>query len=143
LVIILEVGMIRQIVIRQVDRPGAPGEEEEIQWFFHSFGIGEGRDTDRVATQVIITLLEHQPEENGLPVEQIAADLHITPSRVNHHIRNLVDAGILYRHRKLIYLRGSTLRAMVQELRKDALRMFDDLEDVADGIDREYGVRRK
>ena len=72
----------------------------------------------------------------------IAADLDITPSRVNHHIRNLVDAGILYRHRKLIYLRGSTLRAMVQELRKDALRMFDDLESVADGIDREYGPAR-
>jgi hypothetical protein len=32
---------------------------------------------------------------------------------------------------------------MVQELRKDALRMFDDLESVADGIDREYGTRRE
>ncbi|ABS55607.1 conserved hypothetical protein [Methanoregula boonei 6A8] len=135
--------MIRQIVIRQVDRPLAPGEDEEIHWFFHSFGIGEGRDTDRVATQVIVTLLDHRPTGEGVPVEQIAADLNITPSRVNHHIRNLIDAGILYRHRKLIYLRGSTLRSMVQELRKDALRMFDDLESVADGIDREYGTRRE
>ena len=135
--------MIRQIVIRQVDRPMAPGEDEEIHWFFHSFGIGEGRDTDRVATQVIVALLEHQPAGEGVPVERIASDLDITPSRVNHHIRNLIDAGILYRHRKLIYIRGSTLRAMVQELRKDALRMFDDLEDVADGIDREYGKGRE
>ena len=135
--------MIRQIVIRQVDRPGGPDDEEEIHWFFHSFGIGEGRDTDRVATQVVIALLEHQPRNEGLPVERIASDLGITPSRVNHHIRNLIDAGILYRHRKLIYLRGSTLRAMVQELRKDALRMFDDLEDVAEDIDNEYGRLRE
>ncbi|MFA5332473.1 MAG: winged helix-turn-helix transcriptional regulator [Methanoregula sp.] len=132
--------MIRQIVIRQVDRPGSPEDEEEIHWFFHSFGIGEGRDTDRVATQVVITLLEHQPRNEGLPVERIASDLGITQSRVNHHIRNLIDAGILYRHRKLIYLRGSTLRSMVQELRKDALRMFDDLEEVAEDIDKEYGL---
>jgi predicted transcriptional regulator len=73
-------------------------------------------------------------------VERISRDLDISSSRINHHIRNLVDAGIVYRHKRLIYLRGNSLQSMVQELRKDALRVLDDIEAAAAEIDRSFGV---
>ncbi len=130
----------KQMIFRQVERPGDRGGREDLQWFFSSLGIGEGRDVDQIAKRILITLLEHQPHERGIPVERIARDLDISRSRVNHHIRNLVDAGIVYRRKRLIHIRGNSLHSMVREIRKDVLRVLDDLEEAAAEIDRSFGV---
>lgn len=135
--------MTRQIIIKQIERPYNPGTNAEICWFCDSFGIDNGRDIDHIATKVIISLLEKLPEEKGMPVEQIAADLDISSPRVNHHIRNLIDTGLLYRNKQKIYLRGSSLRTMVQEIRKDVLRVLDDLEDAAADLDDSFGIRSR
>jgi len=131
---------MRQIVVKQIERPMLRGEDEDLQWFCTSLGIGEGRDVERVATRVLFSLLDHQPYEKGLPVDTIAQDLAVSSSRINHHIRNLVDAGAVYRHKRLIYLRGNSLRSMVQEIRKDVLRVLDDLELAAAEIDQSFGI---
>jgi len=134
---------MRQIVVRQIERPIIRDEGEDLQWFCNSLGIGEGRDLERIAPRVLFTLLEHQPHEKGLPVDTIAQDLAVSSSRINHHIRNLVDAGAVYRHKRLIYLRGNSLRSMVQEIRKDVLRMLDDLEIAAAEIDQAFGIGKR
>lgn len=134
---------MRQIVVRQIERPIIRDEGEDLQWFCNSLGIGEGRDLERIAPRVLFTLLEHQPYEKGLPVDTIAQDLAVSSSRINHHIRNLVDAGAVYRHKRLIYLRGNSLRSMVQEIRKDVLRMLDDLEIAAAEIDQAFGIGKR
>ncbi|OPX66930.1 MAG: Helix-turn-helix domain protein [Methanoregulaceae archaeon PtaB.Bin056] len=131
---------MRQIVVRQIERPMLGNEDDDLQWFCNSLGIGEGRDVERIATRVLFTLLDHQPHEKGLPVDTIAKDLAVSSSRINHHIRNLVDAGAVYRHKRLIYLRGNSLRSMVQEIRKDVLRLLDDLELAATEIDQAFGI---
>lgn len=132
--------MARQIVFRQIERPRGKDGHDDLEWFFSSLGIGEGRDVDQVAQRILVTLLAYQISGNGVPVERISRDLDISSSRINHHIRNLVDAGIVYRHKRLIYLRGNSLQSMVQELRKDALRVLDDIEAAAAEIDRSFGV---
>ncbi|WOX55992.1 MULTISPECIES: ArsR family transcriptional regulator [unclassified Methanoculleus] len=132
----------RQIVFRQIERPrGKIGPEpENLEWFFSSLGIGEGRDVDQVAQRILIALLVYQISGSGVPVERISQDLEVSSARINHHIRNLVEAGVVYRHKRLIYLRGNSLQSMVQELRKDALRVLDDLEIAAVEIDRSLGI---
>lgn len=132
--------MARQIVFRQIERPRSKDWHDDLEWFFSSLGIGEGRDVDQVAQWILVTLLAYQISGNGVPVERISRDLDISSSRINHHIRNLVDAGVVYRHKRLIYLRGNSLQSMVQELRKDALRVLDDIEAAAAEIDRSFGV---
>lgn len=134
---------MRQIVVRQVERPMCGGEDEDLWWLCSSLGIGEGRDVERVASRVLFTLLEHQSKERGLPVDTIAQDLDVTNSRINHHIRNLIDAGVVYRQKRLIYLRGNSLQSMVREIRKDILRILDDVELTAAEIDKAFGIIRK
>ena len=131
---------MRQILVKQIERPLLRAEDEDLQWFCNSLGIGEGRDVERVAARVLFSLLDHQPHEKGLPVDIIAQDLAVSSSRINHHIRNLVDVGAVYRHKRLIYLRGNSLRSMVQGIRKDVLRMLDDLELAAAEIDKAFGI---
>ncbi|MGI5937406.1 winged helix-turn-helix transcriptional regulator [Methanoculleus sp. DTU007] len=132
--------MARQIIFRQIERPRGGQGYDDLEWFFKSLGIGEGRDIEQIAQRIVITLLEHQLPGTGVSVERISQDLEISSSRVNHHIRNLIDAGVVYRHKRQIYLRGNSLQSMVRELRKDALRVLDDLEAAAVEIDRKFGI---
>jgi len=130
----------KQITFRQIERPRGRGAEENLEWLFNSLGIGEGRDVDQVARRILAALLYYQSVGEGASVEKISRDLNISSSRVNHHIRNLVNAGVVYRHKKRIYLRGHSLQSLVQELRKDALRVIEDIEAAAAEIDRSFGL---
>jgi predicted transcriptional regulator len=62
---------------------------------------------------------------------------------VNHHLRNLINTGLIYREKRMLYLRGGSLKAAVQEMRKDSERMFDELEAIAGEIDQEMGIRNR
>jgi predicted transcriptional regulator len=136
------VAMIDQrISLRAVERPPAGGTEEKISWFCESLGLTHGRDLDTTAERVVLQILEEVAEEPGVSSARVAERLAITPARVNHHVRNLVATGLLYRRKKLIYLRGGSLAAAVTEMRKDADRIFDGLGAVAETLDREIGRR--
>ncbi|MDI9632818.1 MAG: winged helix-turn-helix domain-containing protein [Methanolinea sp.] len=130
----------REIILRQEDRPVEGGVEGEVIWFCRCLGIAQGRDIERVASRIIIALLSAGSQGEGITVEEIAHELAVSPARVNHHIRRLSSAGIVYRERKRIFIRGRSLVALVREIRKDALRILDDLEVAAGEIDREYGI---
>jgi len=136
-------GMQRQIILRQIERPPRIQREEDLYWFCDSLGVDNGRDLNHIATKVILSLLENLPDNRGIPVEQIASDIVVSGPRVNHHIRNLIDTGLVYRHKQKIYIRGSSLRSMVQEIRKDTLRILDDLELAAAEIDEAYGITNR
>jgi predicted transcriptional regulator len=135
--------MMRQIILRQIERPVRIPRDEDLYWFCDSLGADNGRDIDHVAARVILSLMENLPDTRGLAVEQIASNLDVSGPRVNHHIRNLVETGLVYRHKQKIFIRGSSLRSMVREIRKDTLRILDDLEAAAAEIDESYGVSNR
>ncbi|OPX63209.1 MULTISPECIES: winged helix-turn-helix domain-containing protein [unclassified Methanoregula] len=132
--------MMRQLTLRQIERPVRIPKDGDLYWFCDSLGVDNGRDIDHIATRIILSLLENLPDTRGLAVEQIASDLDISSPRVNHHIRNLVETGLVYRHKQKIFIRGNSLRSMVQEIRKDTMRILDDLEEAATEIDESYGI---
>jgi len=46
----------------------------------------------------------------------------------------------VYRQKRLIYIRGNSLQSMVREVRKDFIRVLDDLELAAADIDKAFGI---
>jgi DNA-binding MarR family transcriptional regulator len=88
-------------------------------------------------------VLENSSKETPLTSLEISDKLGVAPPRVNHHLRNLINAGILVRRRNRIYLRRKPLHSLINELRKDIDRVLTDVEDVAKSIDRELGLDRK
>ena len=127
-----------RICLTQTDPPSRTKEAEIIPWFWESLGIVAGRDTGQMASAILGALLSCPDREKGIPVEQIAAILHVPTSRINHHIRNLVSRGILYRHRRLIRFRGGSLKAAVHGIRVDTDQFFDLLEAIAGDIEGIY-----
>lgn len=135
--------MVKEIIIRNIEKPHIKSLEEDLLWFCDSFGFSSGRDTKNTATRIIFSLLEKLSNDEVTSSEALAEDLNIKISRVNHHLRNLNDSGLLYRKKRLIYLRGGSLKAAVKEMRKDSKRIFDELENIAEEIDSTIGIKNR
>lgn len=127
-----------RICLNQTDPPSRTKVAEIVPWFWESLGIVAGRDTGQMVPAILGALLSCPDREKGISVEQIAAILEVPPPRINHHIRNLVSRGILYRHRRLIRFRGGSLKAAVHGIRVDADHFFDHLEAIASDIEGIY-----
>lgn len=135
--------MVQEIVLRNIEKPRIKSLEEDLLWFCDSFGFSSGRDIENTATRIIFSLLDKLSNEEETSSETLAGDLDIKVSRVNHHLRNLNDSGLLYRKKRLIYLRGGSLKAAVREMRKDSERILDELENAAEEIDSIIGIKNR
>jgi len=135
--------MVREIILRNIEKPLIRSLDEDLLWFCDSFGFSSGRDVEKTAMKIIFSLVDKLSNNEVTSSEDLAGDLNITISRVNHHIRNLNDSGLLYRKKRLLYLRGGSLKAAVREMRKDSERIFDELEDIAQEIDYIKGIKNR
>lgn len=135
--------MVQQIILRYLEKPHEQSLEDDLLWLCDSFGFSSGRDTENTATKIVFSLLDKLSNDEIISSEALADDLEIKISRVNHHLRNLNDSGLLYRKKRLIYLRGGSLKAAVKEIRKDSERIFDELESIAEEIDLRIGIKNR
>lgn len=136
--------MPQQIILINLDKPREKRLEEDIRWFCNSFGLSSGRDTENVATQIVLDLLQQLAEnQEKISSDIIAKSIEVNQSRVNHHIRNLINSGLIYREKRGLYIRGGSLKAAVQEMRKDSDRIFQELEEIAEEIDEQMGLKNR
>jgi predicted transcriptional regulator len=135
--------MVQEIILRNIEKPHIRDLEEDLIWFCDSFGFSSGRDIENTATKIIFSLLDKLSNDEEVSSEVLAGYLDLKVSRVNHHLRNLNDSGLLYRKKRLIYLRGGSLKAAVREMRKDSERIFNELENAAEEIDSIIGIKNR
>ncbi|MFP4654766.1 MAG: winged helix-turn-helix transcriptional regulator [Methanohalobium sp.] len=135
--------MSQRIILNKLDKPKNKNLESDALWICESLGFSSGRDIENTSTKVIISLLKNLSHEGKTSSEAIAEDLDIKISRVNYHIRSLVNSGLVYRERRSLYLRGGSFKTAIQEMRKDADRIFEDLEKVAEEIDGKMGIKNR
>lgn len=135
--------MVQQIILKRLEKPHIQNLEGDLLWFCDSFGFSSGRDTEKTATKIIFSLLENLSQEQDISSEVLADELDINTSRVNHHLRNLNESGLVYRKKRRIYLRGGSLKAAVREMRMDSERILDELELMAEEIDAIIGLKNR
>ena len=132
--------MYQRLILQSLPRPVRKDLHEEAYWLCDTLGLSSGRDIEDLSIRIVLRLLEESSKKEGIATEQLANLLGLSPSRVNHHLRNLSRSGVVYRERKLIHMRGRSMRESVLELRKDADRIFNELEKVATEIDAMMGL---
>jgi predicted transcriptional regulator len=135
--------MTQQIILRELQRPREIRLEQDIEWLANSFGFTEGRDVDRITQQILHAVLHEVAEGGPTSTDRIADELDIATQRVNYHLKTLMESGFLYRERRLIFIRQGSVSAAVEEMRKDANRIFDSLAAIAEEIDRNLGIKTR
>lgn len=132
--------MNQRLILQQLPRPEGRNLHEEAYWICETLGLSSGRDLEDLSIRIVLKLLEGTAQKEGIGSDQLADLLGISTGRTNHHLRNLSRSGVIYRDRKLIHLRARSMRDSIRELRKDAERIFDELEHVASEIDSMMGL---
>lgn len=135
--------MAQQIILRELQKPQEINLSDDIDWLGESFGFTAGRDTDRITAKLLQNLLEEIGREGSTSTEQLSNNMDIEVQRVNYHLRTLVDSGFICREKRLIFLRQGSVKAAVEEMRKDANRMFDNLSVIAEEIDKNLGLKNR
>lgn len=135
--------MAQQIILKELQKPGEINVYEDIKWLGESFGFSSGRDTYKITSRILQNLLEDISREGSTSTEKISKSMDIKVQRVNYHLRTLVDSGFICREKRLIVLRQGSVKAAVEEMRKDANRIFDNLSSIAEEIDRQLGLKNR
>lgn len=132
---------MQELTIKRLNKPSPHNLDHDIEWLCHSLGLCAGRDLDQISAQIVAEILSRP--HAALSSQLLAHELKTTVGRINHHLRNLIASGILYREKRRIKLRGGSLKAAVQEIRKDTERVLDDIETMAEEIDVKLGIKNR
>ncbi len=135
--------MPQQIILRNLQRPKEIDVTDDIEWLGNSFGFSAGRDTEKITSQILRNVLQEVASEGSTSTENIAEDLDLSIQRVNYHLRTLMDAGFLFREKRLIFVRQGSVKSAVEEMRRDANRIFDNLSKIGGEIDEILGFRNR
>ncbi|MDK2907803.1 MAG: hypothetical protein PWQ87_261 [Candidatus Woesearchaeota archaeon] len=133
---------MNRIMIKRINSEPSKNLDDEIYWFSDQLCLSSGRDINNIATKVLKLVLENSSKSVPLTSLDVSNKLGISLPTVNHHIRNLIDSGILVREKNRIYLRRKTLVSIINELRKDIDRVLSDIEEIANDIDDKLGLNR-
>ncbi len=128
--------MQREIYIKNINIPIKKNLEEDLKTIVDSMLLSSGRDIEQTAYNIIKLILEETYKGNEIKTETISKKLNYPIARINHHIRRLTELGILYREKRNIKLRKTTLKETIEEIERDAIRIFEDLKKIAEEVDK-------
>lgn len=131
---------VEKITIIRFRKPSKTTLNEELQWFGNSLGLFNLRDKDRSCFRVFIELLKAAKMQNPLSSDDIARTLKLTRATVLHHINNLMERGMVLQIREGYVLREARLKDLMEDLRHDSEKAYEDLERVAEQIDAMIGL---
>lgn len=129
----------QRITIVSVRKP-MKNLNNELQWFGSSLGLFNLRDKDKSCFRVFIEMLKAAKLNKPLISDEIAINLNLSRGTVVHHINKLIEAGIVIYQNNRYMLRVNNLELLIDELKRDAERTFDDLKIVAKEIDQLLGL---
>ena len=61
----------QQIVLISLEKPRDENLEDDVRWLCDSFGLSSGRDTENMATRIVMDMLRMLAEEHRVTSESI------------------------------------------------------------------------
>ncbi len=130
----------QKITIIKIRKPTSQDVNDDLQFLGNSLGLFNLRDKDKSCFRVFIELLKAAKQKRPISSDELAYRLQLTRGTVVHHINKLKEAGIVIHEGKRYFLRVDKLESLIQEIRKDMQRTFDDLQTMAKEIDSNLGL---
>ena len=128
--------IVRQrITILQIRKPLRTTLNDELQWFGSSLGLFNLRDRDKSCFRVFIELLKAAKEGNPVSSDDLANRLGLTRATVLHHIDTLMEKGMVVSRGRGYMLRESNLKMLIEDIKQDITRTYDEIAKVAEDID--------
>ncbi|MFH1510230.1 MAG: winged helix-turn-helix transcriptional regulator [Candidatus Woesearchaeota archaeon] len=130
----------QKITIIKSSKPGRKNINEKLQWFGTSLGLFSLRDKDKSCFRIFIELLKAAKAKKGVSSDELAAKLGLTRGPAVHHLKKLIESGMVLEDKNRYFLRVDNLQYLVEEIDKDVRRSVEDLREVAKELDAWLGL---
>jgi len=132
----LEREALAEYLILDVKMPAAKDLDSDMEWICKSFGFLESRDKEKTAAKIFKALLEVAKEGNGLSSDKLSEKVGLTRGTMVHHLNKFTQSGLVIRREGHYELRGRSLQRTIREIKRDFDRIFENMEQVAESIDK-------
>lgn len=134
----------RRVTIVRVRRPTKKDLNLDLQWFSSSLGLFGNRDKENSCFRVFVELIKAARKGQTLSSDEIANRSHLSRATVIHHLNKLIESGLVIADNNGYILRVENLEELVEEVKRDLNRVFEDLRIMAEDLDEELGlIKRK
>jgi len=129
-----------KITLQKVRKPSEQNLNADMQWFSNTLGLFTERDKEKSCFRVFIELIKAARKKRGLTSDEIALKSNLSRATVIHHLNKLIESGLVSSKNNYYFLRTNNLEELVDEIKKDTLRVFQDLKIMAEDIDSQLGM---
>ena len=133
----------KRVTIVSVRKPHKKGLNEDLQWFSKSLGLFGSRDKEKSCFRVFVELIKGARIGKPLSSDEIAFRANLSRGTVVHHLNKLMESGLVVATGGRYLLRVDNLEELVEEVKRDFLRVFEDLRMMAEELDDEMGLIRQ
>lgn len=128
---------IREIALREIEKPPLSDPEKEIDWICECLGLSDSEND--LAADVFRELLRGTKERDGVSSREITEKRGVSQGAVVYHLNILVRSGIAVKRGRRYFLRSSSLDETMEELEHYILRRMHRMREIARRIDEEFG----
>lgn len=133
----------RKVTIIKIRKTTDKEINKDLQWLSMSLGLFGERDKEKSCFRLFIELLKAARKRTVITSDELAARSHLTRATVIHHLNRLIESGIVIQQGNGYILRADNLETVIEEIKRDAMRVFEDLKLIAEELDEELGLLRR
>ncbi|NQV91716.1 helix-turn-helix transcriptional regulator [Candidatus Woesearchaeota archaeon] len=124
-----------RITVIKVRHNNSGNVNKELQWLGDSLGLFGSRDKDSSCFRMFIILVRKSRRNESMSSDDLADNLSLSRATVVHHLKKLLESGIVVRQNRGYILRDANLSALVRDIKNDTNAMLAEIEEVAKEID--------
>ena len=132
--------MTFRITVIQTPLPRTHNLNDKLLWFGGSLGLFSLRDKDKVSFRIFIELLKLAKTNTPISSDELAEKIGLSRGTIIHHINKLIESKIIVVSNNRYFLRVNSLRNLIEEMKRDLEKQFQELEIVAKEIDSIVGL---
>ncbi len=132
-----------KIVIKDEELPFERDVDKYIKFLCKVLGLTTGRDTQETSCKVLKKIIVYSSNKGVTCTKEICEDIGMSRGAVVNQINKMIKAGILRKEGNYYVLRRKNLLRTILEIRRDTLRMFERIEEIAKELDEEMGLPKE
>jgi len=126
-------------VMHQEQPPSSKDIDKDLKWMCKNLGFVSGRDTRETSIRLFQKIIKDLSKNKEVRTSELEKETNTDRGTINHHIRNYIASGFMIREKNKIRMRSSSVKKTLIEIHRDVDRVFEDLEYIAEEIDKELG----
>lgn len=134
--------MTEKIILQKKKIPISDDIESDIEWLCESLGLIGPKDKDKTGIKIFRVIIECSREGRGISSSELCERFQLSKTAVVYHLNNLIRSGVVERRNTEYYLRERNILRTIMEIKHDIERIFTEIEEMADIIDRELNMPR-